>query len=321
MTDRYHCTRVTRRQALGSAVSGVAAFGLAGCLGVGRPGAAPSPIRFGIIADAQYADCPPGGRRHYRNSLGKLVACAADFNARDLAFVVHLGDLIDRDFASYDKALAACGRFNAPVRYVLGNHEFSVVPERKAEVRDLLGVGCGYYDFAHAGWRFIVLDGNDISVYAHAPGSEKRRAAEALRQKLSAAGRKNIAPYTGAMGQTQLAWLDRTLAATEKAGEKAVLFSHPPVWPKHGINLWNDQELLAILDAHPCVAAYINGHHHAGMYGVRNGVHYLTLRAMVETADRTSYAVVEATSAQMNILGIGRAESRVWPLGRPADDE
>ena len=56
---------------------------------------------FGIVTDAQYADKDPAGLRHYRASLENLGVAAKEFNARDLKFVVHLGDLIDENFSSY----------------------------------------------------------------------------------------------------------------------------------------------------------------------------------------------------------------------------
>ncbi len=317
MADKDDNVRVTRRDVLGSALGGAATVGLGGCLGAARTKTMPLTVTFGVIADAQYADYPPAGSRYYRKALDRLAACADAFNSRDLAFVVHLGDLIDRDFASFEKVLAACGRMKAPTHQVLGNHDFTVNEDEKAKVRARLGVGKGYYHFAHSGWRFVVLDGNDISLQDSAPDSEKRRAAEEMRQRIKESGRRNASPYSGALGAAQLAWLRRTLAQADQAGEKVIAFSHYPAYPKHGANLWNDEELVGILDAHPCVAAHLNGHHHRGMYGVNNGIHYLTLRAMVETPEKTAYAVVEARADQLNIIGTGRAVSRVLPLGRP----
>ena len=54
---------------------------------------------FGLIADVQYADDDnrPGIDRHYRASLPKLEEAINEFNRHDLAFVVHLGDLVDHD--------------------------------------------------------------------------------------------------------------------------------------------------------------------------------------------------------------------------------
>lgn len=60
----------------------------------------PSPhrptLRFGLIADPQYADAPPDleHNRYYRHSLRKLSAAITELNALPLDFVVTLGDLV-----------------------------------------------------------------------------------------------------------------------------------------------------------------------------------------------------------------------------------
>src|SRR3989339_648463 len=60
---------------------------------------------FGVVADVQYADAESAGSRFYRNSAGKLEECVSEFNKNTLEFVIHLGDLIDRDYASIDTVL------------------------------------------------------------------------------------------------------------------------------------------------------------------------------------------------------------------------
>ena len=48
------------------------------------------PLRIGLITDLHYADKPPAGTRHYRETLAKLAESAE--RLRDLDFVVELGD-------------------------------------------------------------------------------------------------------------------------------------------------------------------------------------------------------------------------------------
>jgi hypothetical protein len=59
----------------------------------------------------------------------------------------------------------------------------------------------------------------------------------------------------------------------------------------------------------------MNGHNHAGNYGEKNGVHYLTLKGMVNT-DTTSYAVVGLSETQVKISGCGREVSRKLSLSK-----
>ncbi|MEP6673093.1 MAG: alkaline phosphatase, partial [Chthoniobacter sp.] len=52
--------------------------------------------RIGLITDLHYGDKPAGNTRFYRETFGKLEEAVAKLNAEQLAFVVELGDLIDK---------------------------------------------------------------------------------------------------------------------------------------------------------------------------------------------------------------------------------
>src|SRR5262245_33055934 len=52
-------------------------------------------VKAGLITDLHYADKPPSGSRHYRESLSKLAEAAGRFGKEKPDFVVELGDLID----------------------------------------------------------------------------------------------------------------------------------------------------------------------------------------------------------------------------------
>ena len=81
---------------------------------------------FGLVADVQYADADPVGSRYYREARGKLADCVRVLNQMDLAFVIQLGDLIDRDYSSFDAVVPIYDRLRSPHYHVLGNHDFSV---------------------------------------------------------------------------------------------------------------------------------------------------------------------------------------------------
>lgn len=132
---------------------------------------------FGAIADCQYCDVKSTGLRRYALSKGKLADCVADFNTMDLAFVTHLGDFIDRDFASFDVVNPIFAKLKAPKVHVLGNHDFSVADHLKKDVPAKLGMPSKYYDFEEGGWRYVILDGNDVSFHAYAKGSAEVQAA------------------------------------------------------------------------------------------------------------------------------------------------
>jgi predicted phosphodiesterase len=289
---------------------------LAGCA---SPGGHDETFSFAVLTDVQYKDQDPRGSRHYRASPAKLTVCVDDLNARDLAFAIHLGDFIDGDFASYDVVAPIYDRIKAPHHHVLGNHDFSVNDEDKGRVMGVLGLERPYYDFAHGSWRFVVLDGNDLSLRNPEKG-EKVETAKAVLASMKEKGLSNAYPWNGGVGAEQKAWLEDVLASAARAGERAVVFCHFPVHPHDEHNLWNDGEIVAILEKHPCTAAYICGHNHAGGYAEKAGIHYLTLQGMVETPDTTSYAVIEVRDDALHVHGVGREPSRVLAL-RPARAE
>jgi len=258
---------------------------------------------FGAIADCQYCDADSKNRR-YNLSPEKLRKCIADFNQQDLTHIVHLGDFIDRDWESFDVVLPIVGEAKAPVRFVLGNHDFSVADEFKSRVPERLGLSSRYYDFVIGKWRFLVLDSNDVSLYAYPEGSKKAKESEGIYEALGG----DLPKYNGAVGKEQLAWIEAQLLEAEASGETVVLHAHHPVYPfSRGHNLWNDKELVALLEKHSCVAAYINGHNHNGAYGVKEGIHYLTLKGMVDT-EETSYCIARVFSDRIEIRGTGRQE-------------
>ena len=54
-----------------------------------------SSLRVGMVTDLHYADKPPAGSRHYRETPDKLAEAADQFGKREPAFIVELGDFID----------------------------------------------------------------------------------------------------------------------------------------------------------------------------------------------------------------------------------
>ena len=121
--------------------------------------------------------------------------------------------------------------------------------------------------------------------------------------------------WNGGVGSKQLAWIESKLKAATKANERVILFCHFPVYPANIHNLWNAEAVTTLLAKYPCVAAYLNGHNHAGNYGEKNGTHYLTLNGMVDTPT-SAYSVVEVHKDRLEIKGFGRQKNRVMKLAR-----
>ena len=264
---------------------------------------------FGIITDCQYHAEPGTGERKYSISNKKLQASVDHFNQMDVEFVIHLGDFIDKDFESFDAVAPIYEQLSAPHYHVLGNHDFSVADDKKSEVSKKLGMPANYYDFVVKGWRFVVLDGNDVSFHAHPEDSDSyKHAAEYYEFN-----KIDSPKWNGAIGEAQLVWLESILKKAEKANESVALFCHFPLHPDNVHNLWNAEHVIGVIEKHDCVKAYINGHNHAGNYGVKNGIHYLTVQGMVDT-EENSYAVVTLDKDKLQLVGYGREQNRTMDI-------
>jgi predicted phosphodiesterase len=270
--------------------------------------------QFGAIADCQYCDIQGTGIRKYSLSPDKLRNCVATYNTLDLDYVVHLGDFIDRDFKSFDVVTPIFNQLTMPTYHVLGNHDFEVADAFKKDIPKKLGLDSKYYDFQVKGWRYVVLDGNDISFHAYPTNSQERAEATAYYEQKSITSPK----WNGAVGAKQLSWLRGVLEKATQRNEHAMIFCHFPVYPENNHNLWNAEELTALLEGFSCVKAYINGHNHHGNYGIKNGIHYLTLKGMVDT-EQTSYAVVSVGEDSIHITGYGREEDRDMVIRKKVD--
>ena len=264
---------------------------------------------FGAIADCQYCAGPNRGSRHYASSAGKLKECVTELNKHDLEFVIHLGDFIDRDYSSFDKVLPIYQSLQMPAYHALGNHDFDVADEFKGKVVERMGMKSKYYEFSVKDWRFIVLDGNDVSFHAYPKNSPKYKDAERYYRE-----NKIRSPrWNGAVGSEQVAWLRKILQKAEKQKENVAVFCHFPVYPADPHNLWNAGEIISLFEEFSCVKAYINGHNHKGSYGIKNDIHYLTLKGMVET-EKNAYSIIRVAENQMQIAGFGRQGNQTLRL-------
>lgn len=264
----------------------------------------------GLVTDAQYADSDPKGTRFYRNSVQKLGDAVEHFNGRDLAFCMHLGDLIDHTWNSFDQILQPLQESRHRFHHLLGNHDFDVIEQYKPKVPERLQIPTRYTSFDHAGFRFILLDTNDVSVYAWPQGSENKTAAEAELQRLQQENVTQAQSWNGGIGKRQLEWFEERCRNAQVAGLKVVVFAHHPVYPDNVHNLWNSEQVLQVIDRHPQVVAWFNGHNHTGNFADRNGVPFVTMHGMVETAATTAFATAEFHSDRIVVSGHGREPSR-----------
>jgi manganese-dependent ADP-ribose/CDP-alcohol diphosphatase len=263
-------------------------------------------FKFGVVADVQYGHEEDAGRCRFRKSLEKLDDAVSTLNQQDLDFVVQLGDLINGGEKAFDELQPVWSKLQHKSYSVLGNHDLCVPDTLKSSMYLKLGMPYRYYSQVLKNWKLIFLDGNDMSFNAFPKGSEKYNATKVYFEQLESKSEW----WNGAIGETQLQWLENELIASEKSQQRVLVFCHYPLFSEDKYLLWNSQDVLHIISRFSCVKAWLNGHYHEGGAVLENGKHYITLKGMVETDDN-SFATIAVYDDKLEICGIGREESRL----------
>ncbi|UNY99013.1 metallophosphoesterase [Zhouia spongiae] len=248
-------------------------------------------LKFGVIADIQYADKDDHGTRFYRNSLQKLDACVDSLNKTVPDFNVVYGDLVDQGTRDLQPVIDRLHRLKSPVHNILGNHDYVGA----ADIQNLykqFEMPASYYSFEKEGWVFIVLNTNELSGYGVETGSSIYKEWESTKEKLSASGRKNIYPWNGGISVQQLHWLEKQLINAEQEEKNILVFSHHPLYPENGLEALNNREILTLIQQHPRVRAIISGHHHEGDFAYYGAIPVITLEGMVETPRQNAFGII-----------------------------
>ena len=257
----------------------------------------PKLIRIGLMTDLHHADKPEFGSRFYRETVDKIEEAATEFLISRIDFAVELGDLIDAA-DSVDTELGYLKTINDKFstiakdrHYVLGNHCVDMLT--KAEFLGTVEQKESYYSFDRNGFHFIVLDAcfrNDSEPY----------------------GRKNSSWADSNIPPKEIEWLRGDLKATRK---KVVVFVHQRLDTDSNFGIKNAPEIRQILEASGNVLAVFQGHSHENDLNDIGGIHYCTLRAMVEGsgADHNSYSVLEMSpSGIIKVKGFRMQSEYTW---------
>jgi manganese-dependent ADP-ribose/CDP-alcohol diphosphatase len=266
-------------------------------------------LRIGLVADPQYANKPATGSRIYRESCRKLEDAIGTFNDQSVDFVQNLGDIIDGDWGNYDSIIPVYHFLRPDIEnhHLLGNHDFAIDSSRLTCLLETLSMPGYYYSYVREGWRFVVLDATDYAFFSKALHGYAMDQVESYYDAIR--GQSNHFKWNSAIGPEQQNWLKQQLDSAGLLGQNVIIFSHMPVRPLgRQENLWNDYEIIRIIENHPQVVAYINGHNHQGGYIYKNGIHYITIHGMVE-AGSNSYGILEIFKEHMTLIGFGNQES------------
>ena len=237
-------------------------------------------LRVGLVTDLHYADKPPAGTRHYRETLGKLAEVARQFHEHKPDFIVELGDFIDAA-ASVDVEQRYLKKVNTVFsticedrHYVLGNHCVDTLT--KDEFLGGIDRKKSYYSFDRGGFHFVVLDA-------------------CFRSDGKPYERRNFEWTDANIPPAELDWLKTDLKMNEKP---VIVFAHQrlDVSNNHGVK--NNAEVRKLLESSGNVLAVFQGHSHQNDLKIIGGIHYCTLVAMVEGSGEANngYSVMEIES-------------------------
>lgn len=301
MTKQRLSRTLTRRQFLATTTAGFG-IGLHGVLPARHASAADGtgdePVSFGLVTDVHYADAARKGSRWYRDSQEKLRLAVETFQRNKLPLIVELGDFIDAGpgKAAEIKYLHAIrevfGEFSGERHYVLGNHCVGKLTKGEFLANCGSHVEKSYYSFDRGRYHFIVLDADF---------------------------KRNGSPYAAGnfqwtdtwIHEAQQKWLADDL---QKAGDKkSLVFVHQNLDREndaHGVK--NAPQVRDVLQQSGSVLAVFQGHKHSGGYQKIGGIHYCTLRAMVEGPgpENNAYAMVTLDrSDRITLQGFGRQKA------------
>jgi alkaline phosphatase len=200
------------------------------------------------------------------------------FNRESPAFVVELGDLIDKAETVEQELVwlgtieAAFAKLKAPRHYVLGNHCVDTLT--KEEFTAHTGAAkTSHYSFDHGGHHFVILDA-------------------CYRSDEAPYGRKNSDWQDANVPPAQIDWLRTDLTKTSLP---VVVFVHQrlDVAGKHSVR--NAEAVRTVLEQSGRTLSVFQGHSHKNEYQQIRGIHYVTLAAMIEGSgpENSGYCFLE----------------------------
>ncbi|PRW39318.1 manganese-dependent ADP-ribose CDP-alcohol diphosphatase-like [Chlorella sorokiniana] len=318
---------------------------------------------FGLLSDVQYSDKEDGASfhgtpRYYRYALQQLDRAVEAMRAAGVTFALHLGDIVDyhnvllpdcpdSGLPASKKALREVlqhfDRLGRPTLHLLGNH--CLYNHRREELSARLGIRQlqqrqdGVWDAPHSyytyspgpGWRFICLDGYDVSILGWPPGHPLHEQARSLLEannpnedKNSGKGlvglQRRFVKFGGGVSAAQLAWLQQQLEAAAAAGERVICCCHLCFYPdtcSPVCLMWNYNEVLEVLQRYAgTVVATMAGHAHMdGMATDEAGIRHRVCKAVLETPPgRECYGIVDVYPDAIHIRGVDTFASEHWPL-------
>jgi alkaline phosphatase len=259
-----------------------------------------APITIGLITDIHHADKPHQGTRYYRESMEKFREARQVFRDSQVDFAVELGDLIDaapsvdEELRLLDQMQRELTQLASPWHYVLGNH--CVQTLHKEEFLNATSRRKSYYSFDHRGLHFVILDA-------------------CFREDFAPYGRGNFQWTDANLPERELRWLRDDL---RRGAEPTVVFVHQRIDrdPPDNHTVKQSRQVRQILEESGRVVAVFQGHSHKNDYQQIRGIHYCTMRAMIEGsgAEQSGYALLDAwPDGTLRVRGVRDQATYAWP--------
>jgi len=163
-----------------------------------------------------------------------------------------------------------------------------------------------------AGLRPVMEDGPAArrKECASALTQEKKQQTDSLFNLLKNKKIPYLKKWNGGFSLEQLSWINKELELAIKNNQKVGFYCHFPIFPIDQHNIWNRNQFLALINPYKNVKIFFNGHNHAGGYQMKNNVHYLTFKGMVDTENTSAFAKVQFDKDTITIEGYHREPSR-----------
>ncbi|XP_075034234.1 manganese-dependent ADP-ribose/CDP-alcohol diphosphatase [Mixophyes fleayi] len=292
--------------------------------------------------------------RYYRNSLSQLRNATEGWASETIepTFILQLGDIIDgynvqnkSSETSLAKVLTEIEKLKIPVHHIWGNHEFYNFSRKRLlesklnsmRIKDTLTTSpenlhhlesfYAYHFSPFPKFRLLLIDSYDLSVIGRDPSSHKYvKSLKLLKQKNPNEDMNSsedlaepyFVQFNGGISTTQLKWINSVLETSDKSNEKVMVAGHLPIHPDSTEPMcltWNYEEILAVLQAHPCVVAYMSGHDHSGGYCQDScGMHHITFNGIIETPpDSRAFGTMCIYEDKMVLRGTGLVPNITLP--------
>ena len=268
-------------------------------------------MRFGVFTDPHYAEREPRINRYYSESHEKVAECIDLMNEQKVDFLIELGDLKDEGVSPKEEETLQflttmeneLQRFNGPVYHVLGNHDHDSISKQQFLEATSNEGDCdkrSYYSFDREPIHFIVLDANYTSA-----GKEYDHG--------------NFDWKDAHVPEFQLSWLKKDL---KENNWPTIIFIHHRLDSVDGAykaySPDNADIVRKVLEDSGNVIAVFQGHYHEGGLTEVNGIHYCTLKAVVEGSgpENNNYAIVEIGEDQViRLKGYRKTKSQEFGKG------